>query len=126
MSELINLLEKLTQLDPALCQHTGENMFTLAGRGICADFYPHYPRVYIDERELVLSWVQYATQQALDERKLSYNIRRRHPNAWKGVRAEGFAIDILLGDCWLMNDIYYPHLAEALLGAYAGALEAER
>lgn len=116
---LVNLLTRLAQLDPALCQLSGDNMFTLAGKGICADFFPHFPRVYTDERELVLAWIQYAVQQAIVARGWSLAINPIHWRVGNFYEAVVFTPG---KDGWHESE----NIAEALLSAYVRALEAER
>lgn len=136
---LVSLLTRLAELDPALCQLgqgpaprqalrsvvprvAGDNMFTLAGKGICADFFPHFPRVYTDERELVLAWIQYAVQQAIVARGWGYEI---HSNRFVENNGPKVRCHIEKNTGLVYDNAFYFTPAEALLSAYVRALEAE-
>jgi hypothetical protein len=112
------LLERWSKVEPSQCQLAGFQIFTVAGRGICADFTYSYTGTYIYEQELVLAWLQYAVQQAIEARKWSFEMKR---DCWVFEPSYEATIWTTKADGWHKSD----DPAEALLSAYLMALEGE-
>lgn len=116
--ELIEMLRKWADIEPDQCQLTGFNIFTIAGKGICADFTYSQSGTYIYERELVYAWIQWAVQQAIEARKLSFEIKR---DCWPVEPSYEATIWTAKVDGFNKSD----NPAEVLLSAYLMALEGQ-